>query len=93
MPLFIENRGVDCITATAELFDRYPHLQVCSQKVWLNLAPWQESLSSIFLLKVANRVITNWAVGAQDKMVLHTLHEADLAETCAVRSTQIVIGQ
>ncbi|KAG7214526.1 hypothetical protein INR49_023041 [Caranx melampygus] len=27
MPLFIQNRGLDCISATAELFDKYPHLQ------------------------------------------------------------------
>ncbi|XP_053187812.1 protein N-terminal asparagine amidohydrolase isoform X2 [Scomber japonicus] len=27
MPLFVQKRGVDCLTSSAELFDRYPHLQ------------------------------------------------------------------
>lgn len=27
MPLFVQKRGVDCLSSTAELFDRYPHLQ------------------------------------------------------------------
>ncbi|XP_029360877.1 protein N-terminal asparagine amidohydrolase [Echeneis naucrates] len=27
MPLFVQNRGLDRISATTELFDRYPHLQ------------------------------------------------------------------
>ncbi|XP_062286441.1 protein N-terminal asparagine amidohydrolase [Scomber scombrus] len=27
MPLFVQKRGVDCLNSSAELFDRYPHLQ------------------------------------------------------------------
>ncbi|KAF3687265.1 Protein N-terminal asparagine amidohydrolase [Channa argus] len=27
MPLFIQNRRIDCISSTAELFDKYPHLK------------------------------------------------------------------
>ncbi|XP_040041830.1 protein N-terminal asparagine amidohydrolase [Gasterosteus aculeatus] len=32
MPLLIQNRGLDCITSTAELFDKYPHLQENARK-------------------------------------------------------------
>ncbi|KAM8878396.1 protein N-terminal asparagine amidohydrolase [Spinachia spinachia] len=32
MPLLIQNRRLDCITSTAELFDKYPHLQENARK-------------------------------------------------------------
>lgn len=49
MPLLIQNRGLDRITSTMELFDKYPHLQVCFWKVWLNLLVYLVSNSASFV--------------------------------------------
>ena len=57
MPLLIQNRALDRITSTGELFDRHPHLKVCFQKVWLHLA-CRETVSSYF--SVSEHFMKDW---------------------------------
>lgn len=53
MPLLIQNRGLDCITSTAELFDKYPHLQVCIQEAWLISVNW-DTVSGVIVVCVCD---------------------------------------